>query len=93
MDSVNVTVNGVQFTGDKGMTILDLCTQNGIDIPTLCYLPGLSPLGACRLCVVEVEGSRTLQAACHTPISKGMVVLTHSPKVMAARRIIIELLL
>ena len=93
MDSVNVTVNGVQLTGNKGMTILELATQNGIDIPTLCYRPELSPLGACRLCVVEVEGSRVLQGSCHTPISDGMVVLTHSPKVMEARRIIIELLL
>jgi NADH dehydrogenase/NADH:ubiquinone oxidoreductase subunit G len=93
MGSINVTINGRKLTGDKGMTILELAVQNGIAIPTLCHRPELSPLGACRLCVVEVENSRTLVGSCHTPISEGMVVNTNSARVMAARTMIIELLL
>jgi NADH dehydrogenase/NADH:ubiquinone oxidoreductase subunit G len=93
MGSINVTINGRKLTGDKGMTILELAVQNGIAIPTLCHRPELSPLGACRLCVVEVENSRTLVGSCHTPISEGMVVNTNSARVMATRTMIIELLL
>jgi NADH dehydrogenase/NADH:ubiquinone oxidoreductase subunit G len=75
------------------MTILEVARENGIDIPTLCYQKDLSPLGACRLCVVEVEGSRTLVGSCHTPIAEGMVIHTHSPKVLAVRRVLVELML
>jgi NADH dehydrogenase/NADH:ubiquinone oxidoreductase subunit G len=75
------------------MTILEAARENGIDIPTLCYIEGLSPIGACRLCVVEVEGSRTLVGSCHTPITEGMVIYTHSPRVLAARKILVELML
>jgi len=75
------------------MTILEVARENGIDIPTLCYLEDLPPLGACRLCVVEVEGSRTLVGSCHTPITEGMVVHTHSPKVLEVRRTLVELML
>ncbi len=75
------------------MTILELARENGIDIPTLCYHSDLSPIGACRICVVEVEGSRTLVASCHTPIAPGMVIQTHSPKVLETRKAIVELLL
>jgi len=77
----------------EGITILDLARERDIDIPTLCYRPELPPIGACRVCVVEVEGSRTLVASCHTPIMQGMVIQTHSPKVIAARKVIVELLL
>lgn len=93
MNEITVTVNGRQLTGSGGTTILELCRQNGIDIPTLCYMEDLPPNGSCRLCVVEVEGSRTLVGSCHTPISKGMVIQTHSPKVLEARKMIVELLL
>ncbi len=79
--------------GRPDMTILDLAKANGIKIPTLCYFEGLAPTGSCRVCVVEIEGSRTLVASCHTPIAKGMVIQTHSPKVLETRRIIVELLL
>ena len=60
MDKIIVTINGTQVSGSEGMTILELAQENGIDIPTLCYRPELSTIGACRICVVEVEGSRTL---------------------------------
>lgn len=92
-DSVHVTINGIHLAGEKGMTILDLAVRNGIAIPTLCHRPELSLLGACRLCVVEVEGSRTLVGSCHTPIAEGMVIHTDSSRVIEARLIIIELLL
>jgi len=75
------------------MTILEVAREHGIDIPTLCYLEGSPPVGACRLCVVEVEGSRTLVGSCHTPIAEGMVIHTHSPKVLKTRKVLVELLL
>lgn len=93
MDKINVTLNGVSVTGTEGMTILELARENGIDIPTLCYIEGLSPTGSCRMCVVEVKGSRTLVASCHTPIQPDMDIQTHSPKVLKARKVIIELIL
>lgn len=88
-----VTLNGTKVSGRPGQTILELAQGNGVDIPTLCHHADLSPLGACRVCVVEVEGSRTLVGSCHTPISDGMVIHTHSPKVLESRRVIVELLL
>ncbi|MFC1965823.1 2Fe-2S iron-sulfur cluster-binding protein [Chloroflexota bacterium] len=90
---VTVTINGTQVSGREGMTILELARKHGVDIPTLCYIPELSPTGACRVCVVEVEGSRTLVGSCHTPVNQGMVIHTHSPKVLETRRVIVELLL
>jgi len=83
---IQVVINGKETRGQKGMTILLAAQQIGIEIPTLCYSPDLSPTGACRICVVEVEGSRILAGACHTPIEPGMIIHTHSPKVLAARR-------
>lgn len=90
---ITLTINGSQVSGREEMTILEVAKENGIDIPTLCYIEGLPPMGACRLCVVEVEGSRTLVGSCHAPITEGMVIYTHSPKVLAARRIMVELML
>ena len=93
MGNITITINGTQVTGREGMTILEVARENGIDIPTLCYHERLVPIGACRLCVVEVEGSRTLVASCHTPITQGMVIHTHSAKVIETRKVIVELLL
>ena len=93
MAEITVTIDGSQVSGREGMTILELAQENSIDIPTLCYIPELPPSGACRVCVVEVEGSRTLVASCHTPITPGMVIYTCSPKVLETRRVIVELLL
>lgn len=90
---VTVTMNGSPVDGRPGMTILELARDHGLDIPTLCYIEGLPPQGACRLCVVEVEGSRTLVGSCHTPIVEGMVIQTHSPKVLATRKILVELMM
>ncbi len=88
-----VTLNGTQVEGAPGLTILELARQHGVPIPTLCYHPELTINGSCRLCVVEVQGSRTLVGACHTPIAANMVIQTHSPKVVKARRTTITLLL
>ena len=86
MGNITLTINGVPVSGRQGMTILEVARENGIDIPTLCYLENMPPVGACRLCVVEVEGSRTLVGSCHTPITEGMVVHTRSENVLKARQ-------
>lgn len=93
MGNITITMNGTELSASEDMTILEVARENGIDIPTLCYSPDLAPIGACRICVVEVEGSRTLVGSCHTPITQGMVIYTHSPKVLEARKAIMELLL
>ena len=91
--SIDITINGAPLTAGEGATILEAARENGIEIPTLCYHERLTPIGSCRLCVVEVEKSRTLVAACHTPVAPNMVIRTHSDNVVAARRAIVELLL
>ncbi len=93
MNKITVTIDGRQVSGCEGMTILELAQENGIEIPILCYIPELPPTGACRVSVVEVEGSRTLVGSCHTPITQGMVIYTHSAKVLETRKVIVELLL
>jgi len=94
MESQNILViNGNEYTFSPGQTILEVARRNGIDIPTLCWMKRAAPTGACRVCVVEVEGARTLVASCATPAAPGMVVRTETPRVMKARRLNIELLL
>ncbi|HDQ13422.1 MAG TPA: 2Fe-2S iron-sulfur cluster binding domain-containing protein [Sediminispirochaeta sp.] len=77
----------------EGSTILEAARAAQIDIPTLCYLEGMAPLGACRMCVVEVEGAKNLVASCSTPVREGMKVRTNSARVRNARKMVIELLL
>jgi predicted molibdopterin-dependent oxidoreductase YjgC len=86
-------INGHEVVFESGQTILEVARQNHIDIPTLCHLKGTSPTGACRVCMVEVQGARTLLAACATPATPGMKVQTESAAVVEARRLIIQLLL
>ena len=86
-------LNGNPVDFRPGQTILEAAEENGVVVPTLCHLKGASPTGACRVCIVEVEGARTLLPSCATPVTRGMKVLTESPKVVEARRTIIELLL
>ena len=93
MKDIVITINGSKLSGREGMTILEVARENGIDIPTLCYSPELIPIGACRICVVEVEGSKTLVGSCHTPVTQEMVIYTHSPQVLEARKAMVELLL
>ncbi len=93
MTENQVTINGNRFSFEPEETILDVARRNNIDIPTLCYLKGASPTGACRVCVVEVENARNLLPACSTPAQAGMVIHTESPAVVASRKMTIELLL
>jgi predicted molibdopterin-dependent oxidoreductase YjgC len=94
MGSENIIViDGQEFAFTPGETILEVAERNGIDIPTLCYLKGASPTGACRMCVVEVEGARNLVTACASPAGPNMVVRTESPRVVRARKMNLELLL
>ncbi|MDF2153495.1 NADH-dependent [FeFe] hydrogenase, group A6 [Vibrio sp. CAU 1672] len=88
-----VTINGKEVVAGEGTTILEAAKQAAIHIPTLCFLEKLAPTGACRVCLVEIEGARTLMAACSTPVADGMQVMTHSPKVRDARRKVVELIL
>lgn len=89
---VTLTVDGQTVTATPGQTIGDACTQAGIETPTLCWAANLTPVNVCRLCVVEVEGSRTLVPACSRPAEDGMVVHTDSERVRHSRRMVLELL-
>ncbi|MCD6295344.1 MAG: formate dehydrogenase subunit alpha [Deltaproteobacteria bacterium] len=94
MASENViTINESKYSFVPDETILQVAEKNNIDIPTLCYLKGYTPTGACRMCVVEVKGARNLLPACATPASQNMVVETESERVVKSRKINIELLL
>lgn len=94
MSSKNIiTINATTYTFEEGETILDVAMRNGINIPTLCHLKGTMPTGACRVCVVEVEGARNLVASCTMPASMNMIVQTDTPKVIQARRHIIAFLM
>jgi len=94
MSSKNIIIiDGQEYSFIPGETILQVAQKNGIDIPTLCYLKGTSPTGACRICLVEVEGAKTLVASCSAPAAPQMVVRTETPRVIRGRRMNIELLL
>ena len=90
---VKLTINGKEVEVQAGTSILKAAEQMGIDIPRLCYDEDLSAVGACRLCVVEVKGARALVASCAAAVAPGMVIETHSPAVMEARRTILDLLI
>ena len=85
-DQKSLTINGNSFSFTAGETILAVARRNHIDIPTLCYLKGASPTGACRICVVEVKNARNLLPACSTPAESNMEVHTESVKVIESRR-------
>ena len=93
MENNTFTLNGATVSFKPGQTILEAAEENGVRIPTLCHLKGTTPTGACRICIVEVEGARTLVPSCATPVSSGMVVQTESPRVVEARRVILDLML
>ena len=92
---IELTIDGVKVKADEGTTVLEAARETGIIIPTLCYHPGLSPYGACRICLVEVvKGNRSsLEASCTLPVEMGQVILTSSERVKKVRKLIIELLL
>ncbi len=93
MEPITITLDGSEVSGHPGMTILELAAEVGIEIPTLCYDSHLSPLGACRVCLVEDESTGRLLASCVTPITAGMVIHTRSQRVLENRRVVVELML
>ncbi|HEY9753931.1 MAG TPA: bidirectional hydrogenase complex protein HoxU [Oculatellaceae cyanobacterium] len=92
MRVITLTIDGHELSGTDEETVLDVARAHGIHIPTMCQLDGLPEWGGCRLCLVEVQGSSKLQAACVSRVAEGMVVNTHSPKLLAYRQTITEML-
>ena len=90
---VNLTINNKKISAEEGKSILEVAKANKILIPNLCFLECVNQIGSCRICVVEVEGAKTLQASCMTKVKEGMVVHTNSAKVRKARKILYELIL
>jgi NADP-reducing hydrogenase subunit HndD len=90
--TVSVTIDGTSVTVPAGDTILDACTAHGVDTPTICYAEDLTPVNACRVCVVEVEGNRTLVPACSRPAEDGMEIQTDSERVRHSRKMVLEFL-
>jgi len=93
MEKISVTINGRELEGLRDQTILDLALENDIDIPHLCYDPRLSAVGACRLCLVEIEGQRGLQTSCTRQIEPGMVIRTDTDEIRRLRKTVLELLM
>ena len=93
MEMVNVTIDGIQVEVPKGSTALEAAKVAGIKIPKLCYLKDLNEIGACRMCLVEVKGNRSLQASCVFPVDNGMEISTNTPKIRKARKANLELIL
>lgn len=93
MDMVNVNINGKDYSVPAGSTVLEAARYAKIDIPTLCYLKDINEIGACRLCLVEVEGARGLVTSCVYPVNEGMKIKTNTPKVTASRKMNLQLLL
>ena len=93
MDMVNIKINGMPYQVPAGITVLEAAREAGIDIPTLCYLKDLNEIGACRMCMVEIKGARSLMAACVYPVNEGMEVFTNSPKVQSSRKMTLEMIL
>jgi len=87
-----LSIDGKDVTAREGETVLELCREHGIDLPTLCHIDGLSELGACRLCLVELKGSPRLQPACTLRAEEGMAITTNSERLLRYRRQIVELL-
>ncbi len=93
MVMINLVIDGRKVSAPAGSTVLQAAKLANIKIPTLCDHPALGSIGACRMCLVEIKGQRTLQPACTFPITEGAEVQTHSPTVVEARRFVLELLL
>lgn len=93
MSKINIKINNIQYSVDAGLTILEACKQVGIKIPTLCYLKKINCIGACRVCVVEVKGARSLVASCVNPVNENMEIFTNTKAVIDSRRTTVELML
>lgn len=93
MENITIKINGTEVSAPKGSTILEAARIAHIEIPTLCFLKEINEIGACRMCVVEVKGARSLVASCVYPINPGMEVFTNTPKVLDSRKKTLQLLL
>lgn len=89
----NITIDGNSYSVEEGTTVLEACSQAGINIPTLCYLEKIQAIGACRVCLVEIEGVKDLVASCVMPVSDGMKVHSNNRRIREARKVVTELLL
>ena len=92
MSDVQLTIDGVSVSVPEGATILEACRSEGKDQPTLCYLETLTPVNTCRVCVVQVAGSRTLVPSCSRVAEEGMDISTDSPAVRQTRKVVLEFL-
>ena len=86
MENITIKINGMEVSAPKGSTILEAARLAHIEIPTLCYLKEINEIGACRMCVVEVKGAKSLVVSCVYPINEGMEVWTNTPKVLESRK-------
>lgn len=93
METVNIQINGMPLSVPKGSTILEAARLGGIEIPTLCYLKDINEIGACRICMVEVKGARSLVTACVYPVNEGMEIFTNTERVRHSRKTTLELIL
>ncbi len=93
MENVNIKINGMPLSVPKGISILEAARYAGIEIPTLCYLKDINEIGACRICMVEVVGARSLVSACVFPVNEGMEIYTNTEKVRHSRKTTLELIL
>ena len=93
MEMVNIKINGMPLSVPNGSTILEAARYAGIDIPTLCYMKEINEIGACRICMVEVKGARSLVSACVFPVNEGMEIFTNSERVRKSRKTTLELIL
>ena len=89
---VKLTIDNLPVEVPKGTTILNAAKSVGVFLPTLCYMKDVNDIGACRICVAEVEGRKKLVTTCNTPVDEGMVVWTNSPRARQARRVNVQLL-
>ena len=92
MQEITLTINGQSVKGKSGDTVLQICRANGIDVPTLCHLDGLSDVGACRLCVVDIQSEKKPIPACNYPARDGLVIKTNTPQIERYRKQVLELL-
>ena len=92
MAEIALTIDGRDVLARQGATILDACRRLGVDTPTLCQIDNLTPVNVCRVCVVELEGSRVLVPACSRKVEEGMKIRTDSERVRHSRRLVLELL-
>ena len=93
MEMVNIKINNMPLSVPKGISILEAARMAGIEIPPLCYLKKINEIGACRICMVEVKGARSLVTACVYPVNEGMEIFTNTERVRKSRKMTLELIL